>query len=76
MNLVQYYFRWETLFERNVEYAWSDKDSVANIHLNECSGFKHMFNIAQLAQSLLAADWMQFNNFWEKLINLKKFGFK
>ena len=28
----------ETLLERNLEHAWSDKDSVVNIHCNECSG--------------------------------------
>ena len=27
-----------TLFKRNVEHAWSDKDSAVNIHLNECNG--------------------------------------
>ena len=31
-----------TLFERNVEHAWNDKDSVVNIHLNECNGVQHM----------------------------------
>lgn len=25
------------LFERNAEHAWNDKDSVFNIHLNECN---------------------------------------
>ena len=41
-----------TLLERNVEYAWSDKDSVVNIHLNECNGVQHMFNIAKLTQHM------------------------
>ena len=41
-----------TLFERNVEHAWSDKDSVVNIHLNDCNDVQHMFNIAKLTPSL------------------------
>ena len=40
-----------TLFERNVEHGCSDKDSVVNVHLNECNGVQHMFNIARLAPS-------------------------
>ena len=40
-----------TLFERNVEHAWNDKDSVVNIHLNECNGVQHMFNVAKLTPS-------------------------
>ena len=43
-----------TLYERNVEHAWNDKDSVINIHLNECNGVQHMFNIAKLTPSLLS----------------------
>ena len=43
-----------TLFERNVEHAWSDKDSAVNIHLNECNGVQHMFNIAKLTPSLFS----------------------
>ena len=39
-----------TLFEKNAEHACSDKDSVANIHLNEC--VQHMFNTAKLTLSL------------------------
>ena len=41
-----------TLFERNVEHAWNDKDSVVNIHLNECNGVQHVFNITKLTPSL------------------------
>ena len=41
-----------TLFERNVEHVWNDKDSVVNIHLNECNGVQHMFNIAKITPSL------------------------
>ena len=41
-----------TLFERNVEHAWNDKDSVVNIHLNECNDVQYMFNIAKLTPSL------------------------
>ena len=44
----------KTLFERNVEHAWNDKDIVVNIHFNECNGIQHMFNIAKLALSLLS----------------------
>ena len=43
-----------TLFERNVEHAWNDKDSLVNIHLNECNGVQHMFNIAKLTPSLFS----------------------
>ena len=43
-----------TLFKRNVEHAWNDKDSVVNIHLNECNGVQHMFNIAKLTPSLFS----------------------
>ena len=43
-----------TLFERDVEHNWSDKDSVVNIHLNECNGVQHMFNIAKLTPSLFS----------------------
>ena len=43
-----------TLFERNVEHAWNDKDIVVNIHSNECNGVKHMLNIAKLAPSLFS----------------------
>ena len=43
-----------TLYKTNVEHAWNDKDSVINIHLNECNGVQHMFNIAKLAPSLLS----------------------
>ena len=39
--------------ERNVKNAWNDKDSVVNIHLNECNGVQHMFNIAKLTPSLV-----------------------
>ena len=45
-----------TLFERNVEHAWNDKDSVVNIHLNECNGVQHMFNIAILSPPSLFSD--------------------
>ena len=41
----------KTLFE-NVERACNDKDNVVNIHLSECIGVQHMFNIAKLAPSL------------------------
>ena len=43
-----------TLLERKVEHAWSNKDSAVNIHLNECSGVQHMFNIAKLTPSLFS----------------------
>ena len=43
-----------TLFARNVEHTWNNKDSVVNIHLNECSGIQHMFNIAKLTPSLFS----------------------
>ena len=43
-----------TSFERNVEHDWSDKDSVVNIHLNECNGVQHMFNIAKSTPSLFS----------------------
>ena len=43
-----------TLLERNVEHAWSDKDSVVNIHLIECNGVQHMFSIAKLTPSLFS----------------------
>ena len=42
------------LFERNVEHAWNDKDSVVNIYLNECNVVQHMFNIAKLTLSLFS----------------------
>ena len=37
---------------KKIEHAWNDKYSVANIHLNECNGVQHMFNIAKLTPSL------------------------
>ena len=43
-----------TLFQRNVEHALNDKDSVVNIHLNECNGVHHMFNITKLTLSLFS----------------------
>ena len=43
-----------TLFERNVEHASSGKDSVVNIHLNECNDVQHMFKIALLAPPLFS----------------------
>ena len=43
-----------TLFERNVEHAWNDKDSVVKIHLSECNGVQHIFNIAILTPSLFS----------------------
>ena len=42
----------KTLFQRNVEHAWNDKDSAVHIHLNECNGVQHMFNITKLTPSL------------------------
>ena len=42
------------LFERNVEHAWNDKDSVFNLHLNECNGVQRMFNVAKLTPSLFS----------------------
>ena len=42
------------IFERNVEHVWSDKDSVVNIHLNECNGVQHMYDIAKLAPLLFS----------------------
>ena len=44
----------KTLFERNVEHTWSDKDSFVNIHINECNGVQHIFNIAKLVSSLFS----------------------
>ena len=41
-----------TLFKINVKHAWSDKDSVVNIHLNEWNGVQRMFNIAKSTPSL------------------------
>ena len=43
-----------TLYETNVEHAWNDKDSVINIHLNECNDVPHMFNIAKFSPSLFS----------------------
>ena len=43
-----------TLYEGNVEHAWNDKDSVFNIHLNECNGVQHMFNMTKLTPSLFS----------------------
>ena len=43
-----------TLLERNVEHAWSDKDSVIKIHLNKCNGVQHIFKIVKLTQSLFS----------------------
>ena len=43
-----------TLYERNVEHAWNDEDSVIKIHLNECNGVQHIFNIAKLTLSLFS----------------------
>ena len=42
------------LFEGNVEHAWNDTDNVFNIHLNECYGVQHKFNIAKLTPSLFS----------------------
>lgn len=36
-----------TLFERNVEYSWSDKGSVVDKHCNGYNGDQDMFNIAK-----------------------------
>ena len=44
----------KTLFGRNVEHTSSDKDSFVNIHINECNGVQHIFNIANLASSLFS----------------------
>ena len=41
------------LFERNAEHAWNGKD-VINIHLSECNGIQHMFNITKLTPSLFS----------------------
>ena len=41
-----------TLFDINVEHAWSEKDSVVYNHLNECNGVQHAFDIANLTPSL------------------------
>ena len=35
-------------------HPWSDKDSVVDIHLNECNGAQHVFNIAYLTPSLFS----------------------
>ena len=43
-----------SLFERDAEHAWSDKVSVVNIHINECNGFHHTFNITKLSPSLVS----------------------
>ena len=43
-----------TVYKRNVEHAWNDKDSVINIHLNGCNGVQHVFNIARLTPSLIS----------------------
>ena len=43
-----------TLLERIVEHAWNGKDSAVNIHLNECNGVQHMFNITKLTPSLFS----------------------
>ena len=36
-----------TLFERNIEYSWSDEGSVVNNHCNGYNGDQDMFNIAK-----------------------------
>ena len=43
-----------TLYERNVEHVWNDKDNVINIHFNESNGVQHMFNIAKLTPLLFS----------------------
>ena len=42
------------LLKRNVEHAWSDKDSVVSIYLNGCNGVQHVFIIAKLTPSLFS----------------------
>ena len=43
-----------TLFEGNVEHAWSEKGSIVNIHLNEWNRVQHMFNFVKLTLSLFS----------------------
>ena len=35
-------------------YPWNDKDSVVNIHLNECTDVQHIFNFTKLTPSLFS----------------------
>ena len=41
-----------TWLQRNVEHAC--KDSVVNIHLNECNGVQYIYNITKLTSSLFS----------------------
>ena len=44
----------KTLFERNVGHVWKNKYSVVNIHLNQCNGVLHMFDLTYLTPSLFS----------------------
>ena len=52
-SIIRVFKTERTLYERCVEHAWNDKDSVVFNHLNECIGVQHMFEIGKLTPSLL-----------------------
>ena len=41
-----------TLYERTVEYAWTDNNSAVYKHLDNCTGVQHSFDIVSLHSSL------------------------
>ena len=42
-----------TLYERTVEHVWTDDNSGVYKHLNGCTVFQHLFDIASLHSSPL-----------------------
>ena len=45
-----------TWFDRNVEHAWNNKDSVVYNNLNECYGVKDAFDIPNLTPWLFSRE--------------------
>ena len=44
-----------TLYEKTVEYAWTDNNSAVYKHLNDCPGIQHLINIASFHPSLFTS---------------------
>lgn len=43
------------LYERTVEYAWTDNNSAVEKHLNDSTGVQHLFDIASLHLQLFVS---------------------
>ena len=44
-----------TLYERAVEHAWTDSNSVVYKHLKDCTGVQHLFDIVSLHSSFFTS---------------------